>query len=127
MGTCIFSLTELRETEELLRNRHPFVRGSEFTPKRDNRTQGYVKGASFTRLKELNTSSRDHISWILQQFYGWTPSQKTTTGKPVIDEGDPEGDEFGSSDDVPPDFDDNEDAWNDQRRRERLAEVEYEC
>ena len=81
------SLTrELRETEELLRNRHPFVRGSEFTPKRDNRTQGYVKGASFTRLKELNTSSRDHISWILQQFYGWTPSQKTTTGKPVIDE-----------------------------------------
>jgi len=81
------SLTrELRETEELLRNRHPFVRGSEFTPKRDNRTQGYVKGAPFTRLKELNTSSRDHISWILQQFYGWTPSQKTTTGKPVIDE-----------------------------------------
>ena len=77
---------ELRETEELLRNRHPFVRGSEFTPKRDNRTQGYVKGAPFTRLKELNTSSRDHISWILQQFYGWTPSQKTTTGKPVIDE-----------------------------------------
>ena len=77
---------ELRETEELLRNRHPFVRGSEFTPKRDNRTQGYVKGAPFTRLKELNTSSRDHISWILQQFYGWIPSQKTTTGKPVIDE-----------------------------------------
>ena len=77
---------ELRETEELLRNRHPFVRGSEFTPKRDNRTQGYVKGAPFTRLKELNTSSRDHISWILQQFYGWTPKQKTTTGKPVIDE-----------------------------------------
>ena len=77
---------ELRETEELLRNRHPFVRGSEFTPKRDNRTQGYVKGASFTRLKELNTSSRDHISWILQQFYGWTPKQKTATGKPIIDE-----------------------------------------
>lgn len=81
------SLTkELRETEELLRNRHPFVRGSEFTPKRNNRTQGYVEGAPFTRLKELNTSSRDHISWILQQFYGWIPSQKTTTGKPVIDE-----------------------------------------
>ena len=38
-----------------------------------------------------------------------------------------EGDWDGSSDNVPPDFDDNEDAWNDQRRRERLAEVEYEC
>ena len=40
---------------------------------------------------------------------------------------DSEGDRDGSSDDVPPDFDDNEDAWNDQRRRERLAEVEYDC
>ena len=81
------SLTrELRETEELLRNRHPFVRGSEFTPKRDNRTQGYVKGASSTRLKELNCNSRDHIAWILTTFYGWTPKQVTATGKPVVDE-----------------------------------------
>jgi hypothetical protein len=40
---------------------------------------------------------------------------------------DSEGDRDRSSDDVPPDFDDNEDAWNDLRRRERLAEVEYDC
>jgi DNA polymerase I-like protein with 3'-5' exonuclease and polymerase domains len=77
---------ELRETEEVLRNRHPYVRGSEFTPKRTNRRQGYVEGATFTRLKETNTSSRDHISWILQTFYGWIPTQKTATGKPIIDE-----------------------------------------
>ena len=77
---------ELRETEAALRRRHPFVRGSEFTPKRDNRTQGYVKGASLTRLKELNPSSRDHISWILQTFHGWSPTQTTPTGKPIIDE-----------------------------------------
>ena len=77
---------ELRDTEALLRQRHPFVRGSEFTPKRNNRRQGYVEGASFTRLKELNCSSRDHISWILQTFHGWTPSQTTPTGKPIIDE-----------------------------------------
>ena len=77
---------ELRETEELLRRRHPFVRGSEFTPKRNNRRQGFVEGAPFTRLKELNCSSRDHISWILQTFHGWTPSQTTPTGKPNIDE-----------------------------------------
>jgi hypothetical protein len=32
-----------------------------------------------------------------------------------------------SSDSIPPDFDDNEDAWNDIRRRERLAEAMYEC
>ena len=77
---------ELRHTEELLRNRHPFVEGSQFTPKRANRRSGYVEGATFTRLKELNPSSRDHIAWILQQFYGWKPKTKTTTGKPVIDE-----------------------------------------
>ena len=77
---------ELRDTEELLRKRHPFVRGSEFTPKRNNRRQGYVEGASFTRLKELNCSSRDHISWILQTFHGWKPKQTTPTGKPIIDE-----------------------------------------
>ena len=28
---------------------------------------------------------------------------------------------------IPPDFDDNEDALNDIRRRERLAEAMYEC
>tara|TARA_B100001063_G_scaffold124987_1_gene116835 strand:+ start:2435 stop:3703 length:1269 start_codon:yes stop_codon:yes gene_type:complete len=77
---------ELSEAEQLLRERHPFVRGSEFHPKRDNRKQGYVKGAPLTRLKELNPSSRDHISWILQTFHGWNPTQLTATGKPIIDE-----------------------------------------
>ena len=33
----------------------------------------------------------------------------------------------GSSDAIPPYFDDNEDAWNDIRRRERLAEAMYDC
>ena len=77
---------ELQEIEESLRRQHPYVQGAEFTPKRDNGPAGYVKGASLTRLKELNPTSRDHIAWILQTFYGWTPIQLTTTGKPVIDE-----------------------------------------
>ena len=77
---------ELEKVNQLLRDRHPYVAGPVFTPKRDNRTQGYVKGAPFTRLKELNTQSRDHISWILQTFHGWIPVQKTPTGKPIIDE-----------------------------------------
>ena len=71
---------ELRETEESLRRQHPYVAGAEFNPKRDNRTSGYIKGASFTRLKETNCTSRDHISWILQTYYGWKPTQTTTTG-----------------------------------------------
>jgi DNA polymerase I-like protein with 3'-5' exonuclease and polymerase domains len=77
---------ELRETEELLCNKYPFVAGSEFTPKRNNRTSGYVEGATFTRLKDLNPSSRDHISWILQTYHGWKPTSLTATGKPIIDE-----------------------------------------
>jgi DNA polymerase I-like protein with 3'-5' exonuclease and polymerase domains len=77
---------ELQETYKLLRDRHPFVEGPVFTPKRDNRTQGYVKGAQSTRLKEFNPTSRDHQAWILQTFHGWKPTQMTATGKPIIDE-----------------------------------------
>ena len=78
---------ELEETTQLLRNKYAFVAGSLFTPKRDNRTQGYIKGAELQRLKELNTTSRDHIAWILQTHCGWTPSLTTLkTGKPIIDE-----------------------------------------
>ena len=82
-----FTLSEqLRHIEGLLRNRYPYVAGPEFTPKRANRRTGYVEGATFTRLKELNTSSRDHIAWILQTYHGWNPTQMTATGKPIIDE-----------------------------------------
>ena len=78
--------SELEQTYQLLRDKHPFVFGSEFTPKRDNRTSGYVKGATFTKLKELNPTSRDHIAWILQKKYNWKPTQFTQTKKPIIDE-----------------------------------------
>ena len=77
---------EYEETCQLLRNRHPFVAGPLFTPKRDNRTKGFRTGATFTKLKELNPTSRDHISWILQTHYGWIPSLMTASGKAVIDE-----------------------------------------
>ena len=77
---------ELEETHQLLRNRHPFVFKSEFTPKRNNSTTGYVEGATFTRIVELNPSSRDHIAWILKEKYKWEPTELTPTGKPIIDE-----------------------------------------
>ena len=77
---------ELEDTYQLLRDRHPFVFGSSFTPKADNKRYGYVKNCEVTKLKELNPTSRDHISWILQTFHGWTPTQMTPTGKPIIDE-----------------------------------------
>ena len=78
--------TELEKTYQLLRDRYPFVQGSEFTPKRNNKRSGYIEGCTFTRLKELNPTSRDHIAWILQTFHGWKPKLLTATGKPIIDE-----------------------------------------
>ena len=78
---------EVEETTRLLRRQFPFVAGTVFTPKRNNRTQGYIEGAPFTRLKELNPTSRDHIAWILQTHCGWTPTLMTSkSGKPIIDE-----------------------------------------
>jgi len=77
---------EYEETCQLLRNRHPFVSGPLFTPKRNNRTKGYVAAAPFTKLKDLNPTSRDHIAWILTTHYDWKPSSLTNSGKAVIDE-----------------------------------------
>ena len=78
--------SELESISELLLHRHPYVKGEEFTPKRPNKSRGYVAGATFTKLKDTNPTSRDHIAWILKEHYGWNPTVLTTTGKPVIDE-----------------------------------------
>ena len=77
---------ELEEATEILRRKYGFVAGAVFTPKRNNRTQGYVQGCPFTKLKQLNPTSRDHIAWILQTHENWKPTQRTATGKPVVDE-----------------------------------------
>ena len=78
--------TELRDLTESLRRRFPFVPGTEFTPKRNNKTQGYVEGATFTRLKEFNPGSRDHIAWILTNYDNFQSETTTTSGKMKIDE-----------------------------------------
>ena len=90
--------SELRSALETLsaslRERHPFVAGSEFTPRRANKTSGYVPGCTSTRLKDLNPTSRDHIAWVMSRAcdenevltYGWKPTQFTEKGSPTIDE-----------------------------------------
>jgi len=78
--------SELESLTRSLRERHPIVAGSEFTPKRNNKTSGYVEGCPLTRLKEFNPTSRDHIAWVMQQHYGWNPTEFTDKGKPTIDE-----------------------------------------
>jgi DNA polymerase I-like protein with 3'-5' exonuclease and polymerase domains len=82
--------SELRCTLESLqgsiRQRHPFVAGNEFTPSRANASRGYLPGCAFTRLKDLNPTSRDHIAWVMKEHYKWTPNQFTEKGKATIDE-----------------------------------------
>ena len=78
--------SELESIDALLRKRYPLVPGQRFTPKRDNKSKGYVAGAEFTRLKEFNPTSRDHIAWILKTHSGWEPTSLTPTGKPIVDE-----------------------------------------
>ena len=82
----INSQRRIGRSYRILRRKYGFVSGTVFTPKRNNRTQGYVQGCPFTKLKQLNPTSRDHIAWILKTHENWTPSQLTATGKPVVDE-----------------------------------------
>ena len=77
---------ELESTQAKLRADFPYVAGTVFTPKRDNQRTGYVKGVPFTRLKDFNPQSRDHISWILQTHCDWKPTSLTASGKAVIDD-----------------------------------------
>lgn len=77
---------ELEGLTQLLRNRYPYVRDREFTPKRVNRTTGYVAGAPLTKLKEFSPTSRDHIAWVMENLHGWKPDKTTKAGKTAIDE-----------------------------------------
>jgi len=77
---------ELEGITQLLRNRYPYVADREFTPKRVNRSLGYVADAPLTKLKEFSPTSRDHIAWVMENLHGWTPDKTTKAGKTAIDE-----------------------------------------
>ena len=77
---------QLNTLGERLRQRFPFVDGGLFTPKRDNKTRGYVGGAAMCRLTDLNPNSRDHVAWVLQTLLEWKPEEFTKEGKPKVDE-----------------------------------------
>ncbi|MFZ3194102.1 MAG: DNA polymerase [Moraxellaceae bacterium] len=48
----------------------------------------YEEGAVYTPIKrvEFSPGSRDHVSKILEQRYGWKPTRFTKTGKPQVDD-----------------------------------------
>lgn len=59
-----------------------------FTPKRDNKAQGYCAGAQMRGvvLTEFSASNRNHIVWWLRRMYGWEPTEFGNDGKPKMDE-----------------------------------------
>ena len=79
-------LTRLETLRKQAENVCAYVPGNLFTPRRDNKKQGYVAGAEMQRLKDFNPSSREHIAWWFKTFQGWKPTKLTPTGKAVIDE-----------------------------------------
>lgn len=65
-----------------------FKPGVKFTPKKDNKKQGYIQGCSFSKVElvTFNPSSRSQISERLQKLYGWVPVEFTDKGSVKIDE-----------------------------------------
>ena len=60
---------------------------TEFIPKSNNKTRGYVKGVPFTKVKykEFNLGSRQQIAERLV-LLGWKPKKKTDKGHIIVDE-----------------------------------------
>lgn len=79
--------TEMDKLADQMREAFPYVDGGQMVPKRANATRGYIKDAPFTKLKEFNPTSRDHIGWAFMTWRGWKPDTFTDTGRPKIDEG----------------------------------------
>jgi len=60
---------------------------TEFIPKSNNKTRGYVKGVPFIKVKykEFNLGSRQQIAERLV-LLGWKPKKKTEKGHTIVDE-----------------------------------------
>ena len=76
---------ELEGLANQLRDTFRDVDGGTFTPRRDNKTKGYVTGATFSRIKAFNPTSRQHIAWAFAHYRQWEPEELTDTGRPKID------------------------------------------
>ena len=88
---------ELHDITQVLQDRFPFIPGKEFTPKRNNRTRGYVEDATF-KLKDFNpllTRPRSMDPNESRQFQSQTT---TTSGKMKIDRNDFEEPWYWTSD-----------------------------
>ena len=85
-----------RLEEELRLAFPPQTIETEFIPKVNNKTKGYVKGVPFIKktVIEFNPSSRQMIADRLIKKYNWKPKELSPTGQPVINENVLEGMDF---------------------------------
>lgn len=77
---------ELVELSDEMRSSFPYAPAEEFTPRINNSSRGYIRGARFCKLQGFNPTSRQHIAFAFQHLRGWDPLEFTDTGKPKIDE-----------------------------------------
>ena len=77
---------EVEDIEKKIQQRYIYVPGKVYTPKRANKTKGYVAGAPMTKLLDFNPTSRQHIAWALQTFRQARFTKLTETGKPNQDQ-----------------------------------------
>lgn len=77
-----------RLEEELRCAFPPQVIETEFIPKTNNKTRGYIKGVPFIKktVVEFNPASRQMIADRLIKKYKWKPKLLSPTGQPVINE-----------------------------------------
>ena len=66
----------------------PWTIETEFIPKVNNKTRGYVKGEPFTKVETIhfNPNSRRHIEHCLRTKYDWEPKEFTPSGDAKVDE-----------------------------------------
>jgi hypothetical protein len=74
--------------EELVTLFPPWTVETEFIPKANNKSRGYIKGEPFIKTKEVefNPNSRAHIHRSLVDKYGWKPKAYSAGGVATIDE-----------------------------------------
>lgn len=72
---------------EIEKSFEPWTQTIDFTPKRDNKAKGYVKGEVFkkTKLVKFNPRSHKHIADRLVAVRGWQPEDFTDKGAPTTD------------------------------------------
>lgn len=82
-----FDVKKAKELEKVLRERAaildaqitakaPRIPDKVFIPKRDNKRLGYKAGVPVQRYKDFNPNSRQQITWIITEYYGYTPDNE---------------------------------------------------